>query len=661
MINGVRSSSASLDELQLYEWMLRIRRVEEMLLRLSADGKIDGSVHPCLGQESVPVGVVSALRPSDKVVATYRGHGWALSCGVQPVALIGECLGRAGGTNGGRGGSAYLSSPSVGFLGESSIVGAGLPIADGIALAMKRRAHGDVAVVSFGDGATNQGAAHEALVFGVAQQLPVIFVCENNGWSEMTPIRTTVPGVALYQRAAGYGLPSELVDGSNVLDVIDAASRAIARARSGGGPTFLEVSVPRLGGHYNRDVEHYRPEEDRARARESDPVARLRNKLLNGGGRSAQSIIEVETRVEQEVVLAAREAEDSPMAKDSPDQVRVVAESGGRSRIGSPTAGRSIPYWRAVNLALGDELETRSNLMLFGEDVAEPGGVFGVTRGLKKRFGERVLDTPISESAILGAAVGACLAGMLPVVEIMWADFTFVAFDQLLNQASNVRYLSRDALSCPLVVRTQQGATPGACAQHTQSLEAIFCHVPGLKVGMPSNPQDAYSMLRAAVADPDPVIFIESRALYQVEGPVDIEAEAEPLGGARQLRDGGDVAIISWGPMVGPSMSAARDLSNLGVEAAVLDLRWLVPLDLDALLATVQQAGRRAVIAHQANLRGGFGAEVVARLTEQAGEPVQLARVGAPNVRLPAAASLQDELLPSSRDIVAAGLAVTRS
>lgn len=639
---------SELDLVAAYRQMLVIRRLEERVLELRRADELAGSVHVSVGQEVPPVAVLSALDERDRVIATYRGHGWALACGVPPYALLAEVLQRATGTNGGRGGSAYLSAPMHRFVGENSIVGAGLPIANGVAMAAQYHETGGVTVVSFGDGATNQGAAHEALVFAIARRLPVVFVCENNSWSEMTPIKDTVPNAGLADRARGYGMPAVAVDGADPVLVARAARAAVFRARSGDGPTFLEISVPRLLGHYNADVEQYRTDDDRAQHQDRDPLPIVRRRIVELGLANDEQLSSVESEVQALVDEAQAAALDAPF----PDPATAGDHVVGRADIGStaalPEHGKSLAYGLAANRALTRELEERPEVLLFGEDIGVPGGTFGVTRGLRKRFGERVFDTPISEAAILGAAVGASMSGLRPVVEIMWTDFLFVAFDQIINQAANVRYLSRGDVTAPFVVRMQQGAAPGSCAQHSQSLEALLAHVPGIKVGLPSTAHDAYAMLRAAVADDDPVVIIESRQLYQETGIVDMDAAVEPVGGARLRRSGSDVLIVSWGRMVGDCLAAAETLTTEGIEASVLDLRWLAPLDLESIGRALRAASGKVVVAHEANLTGGFGAEVAARL---AGEffgdlDAPVGRLGAPDVRIPTSPILRDALIP---------------
>ncbi len=317
-----------------------------------------------------------------------------------------------------------------------------------------------------------------------------------------------------------------------------------------------------------------------------------------------------------------------------------------------PASG--VTYAEAANAALRRALDERPDCIVFGEDVAVPGGVFGVTKGLHREYGRRVFDTPISETAMLGAAVGAALVGMRPVVEVMWMDFALVAFDQLVNQAANARYASRGRLSAPLTVRTQQGSQPGACAQHSQSLEALLLHIPGIRVCMPAAAQDAYDLLLSAIWCDDPVVVIENRTLYFAgRHAVEAGGAIQPVGGAAVRTQGSDVTLLSWGAMVGQALAAAARLAADGVQAEVIDARWLSPFDYAAVLRSVRKTGR-LVIAHEANLTGSFSAQVVASVIESGARlhcpPV---RIGAPDVRIPAAPSLLSAVMPTADTIVA--------
>jgi len=643
---------------------IRAFEAQAQALSVADPPRVSGSMHLCAGQEAVPVGALDALAADDQVIATYRGHGWALAAGLDPAAVMAEICHKATGINGGRAGSAYMMAPWTRFIGENSIVGAGTTIACGVALSDLLQRSSRLVVVSIGDGALNQGSVHEAMAFAAARSLPVVFIVENNGWSELTATADMFRIPRLAQRAAGYGIPSATAPGHDPFVVRDTVAAAVERARSGRGPTVLEFVVPRLWGHYNRDIEHYRPVADRAAATARDPLTVMAGRLVACGAA---------TTAETEAVLAAQTATaealaEAALAAPDPDPrdaaLHVVAPPPASPDEGGPRVveTREMRFIEAVNLALRHELERDGRTLVFGEDVGKSGGIFQASRFLQRDFGaERVFDMPIAENAILGAAVGAALAGQRPIAEIMWADFIFVALDQLVNQAANVRYITGGRVSLPMVVRTQQGVTPGSCAQHSQSIEALLAHVPGLKVAIPSCPADAYALLRAAAADPDPCVVIESRGLYQSRGPVEITDGAERVGGAKLRRGGGDALIVTWGTMVGTALEAARQLEQGGLQVGVLDLRWIAPLDQAALTAAALYAGGRVVVAHEATRTCGFGAEIAARLHESFGARGQLhlRRVASADTRMPAAPPLQRALVPDAAAICAAVRQVT--
>ncbi|MGH3217643.1 MAG: alpha-ketoacid dehydrogenase subunit alpha/beta [Streptosporangiaceae bacterium] len=657
-------TTAHLDALGAFQRMTTIRQFESRCLELSRKGLVHGSIHLSFGQEAIPVGVCAALQPRDRVLATYRGHGWALSRGVPLIPMLAEVCQRAGGINGGRCGSPLLSAPEYGFFGENSIVGAGVPIAAGIGMAALAQDSGRVVAVSIGDGAMNQGAVHEGIVFAAARNLPLVIVCEDNGWSEMTPTAAFLRGGTLIERVTGYHVAAETVDGCDAEEVLDAAQWAIAEARSGRGPVFLHCKTVRLSGHYNGDIEHYRPQSDAEEAKGREPLARLRQRIVADGVASDGDLDAIEAAIAAELdsVSAAVLAMDEPPQSSAAEHiVAFPAPEGAPADAESARDTTALTYQRAVNQALRTELASRPEVLVYGEDVGAAGGIFGVSRGLQKEFGaERVFDTPISESAIIGSAVGAAMEGMRPVIEIMWGDFLLVALDQLINQAANVRFINRSALHAPMVLRYQQGATPGACAQHSQSLEAFLAHVPGLKVGVPATPADAYAMTRAAVADPDPCVLAEARELYQMAGEVDLGAPAEPVGGARLHRRGDSLAIITWGPMLWRALEAAERLAESGHRASVLDLRWLRPLDDEAIDEVVRESGGRVIVAHEANLTGGFGGEIAARINERHFRDLlaPVRRVATLDTRIPAAPALQRAVIPGVQAILDAAVSL---
>lgn len=325
-------------------------------------------------------------------------------------------------------------------------------------------------------------------------------------------------------------------------------------------------------------------------------------------------------------------------------------------------ATQTLRYIQSVQRALHWALSARDDTLIFGEDVAIPGGPFGSSKGLYAEFGaNRIFDTPISESAMLGMALGSAMTGRRPIVEIMYADFMFVAMDQLVNQIANARYVSEGRWAAPLVIRTQQGYSPGACAQHSQSIETYLVHTPGLRVAVPSTADDAYQMIRSAVVSDDPVVIVEARMLYPTKGPVDLDCVVQPVGGARIVRSGRDITLVSWSTAVNTCLEAAGHLAAEGIEAEVVDMRWLNPLDIDTVTQSAARTGR-ALIVHEANLTGGIGGEIAARLAEECFGDLRapVSRVAAPDVPMPAAPSLQAAVVPTVARVVDAALHLTQ-
>lgn len=633
--------------------MMLIRGFEQICLDFSTSEPplAVGSIHLCAGQEAIPVGAMAALDAADRVSATYRGHGWVIEAGLDTFQVLSEVCHRSSGVNGGRAGSALIMSPEHRFIGENSIVGAGTTIATGVAMALKRKGSKSISLVSIGDGAMNQGAVHEAFVFASLQKLPVLFVCENNGWAEMTLGSKVSPVQRQSKRLSGYGIKAATVDGGDPISVRDSVAAAKAEILKTSMPVFLEFETVRLWGHYNKDPQHYRSKEEWDQSQSKDPIVRFRKRILEEGFATTNEIEKLQKEVENELADLREQVQRAP----EPDPETARHHVYGVTAAPEPISGEEAveietTYGKAISEALDVELRTRPELLVYGEDVGNGGGIFGCTRGLQKRHGEdRVFDTPISENAILGSALGAAMMGMRPVVEIMWADFMLVALDQIINQMTNVRYITRGKSCAPLVVRMQQGVTPGSCAQHSQSLEALLFHVPGVRIGLPSNPQDAYDMLRAAIADDDPTILIESRVFYQDAAKIVTGAPVQKIGGLRARRMGKDVTLISWSTGMRVAEKAAETLKQDGIDASVIDMRWLSPLPFEELVEQVTASGRAAVIVHEANMTGGVGAEIAIRLFEAGFR--KIARVATPDVRMPASPVLQGALLPNAEAV----------
>jgi 2-oxoisovalerate dehydrogenase E1 component len=652
--------------LAAYARMRLIRAMEERIAALYRDGLVPGFVHTSVGQEAVAVGTLFHARPDDVITSTHRGHGHVLAKGLDPRRMLAELMGKQDGACHGRGGSMHVADPALGIFGANGVVGAGLPIAVGAAHALKRRGAGQVAIAFFGDGAVATGAFHESLNLAALWRLPVIFLCENNGFSEFSRMPDQHP-VPIARRADGYGVPFRAVPGNDVEATAAALGEVLEQVRAGGGPHLVEATTLRVRGHYEGDQQRYRDRAELAAAGADDPLVLARKRLADLGV-PPDEVDELDRQADATVAEAEAFARQSP--EPAPEHlldyvIKPRAAPGPavlEPRPGPAAQPEQVSVSRVIRRALQDALAEDPAVFLAGVDVGG-GNVFGLTRGLKEQWPDRVLDTPIAETALMGLAVGSAMAGLRPVVELMYLDFLGVCFDQILNQAAKLRFMTGGAVTLPLVIRTQFGAGRSSGSQHSQSLEALLAHIPGLTVVMPSSGADTYGLLRSAIADDNPVIFIENRLLYEAKTALPDPGHQVPLGQARIVRPGSDVTIVAWSRMVAASVAAAEQLAAEGIEAEVLDLRTIVPLDRAAILASLRRTGR-LVIAQEAVTDFGVGAEVAALAAREGfwSLDAPVARVGAPRAPAPYSPALERAWLPGTAGIVAAAreLAVDR-
>jgi 2-oxoisovalerate dehydrogenase E1 component len=637
---------------EAYRRMALIREFEERVSGLYRGGEVPGFVHLSIGQEASAVGACWPLAVADVITSNHRGHGHCLAKGLAPEPMMAELFARATGTNKGLGGSMHIADPDLGIFGANGIVAAGVPIAGGAALAIRLRKQRNVVVSFFGDGAVAQGAFHEAANLAALWKLPVVFFCENNGYAEFSPIADQHP-VPLAARAAGYGLEFVSVDGNDIEAVATAMTDIVARIRDGAGPVFVEAATYRWHGHYEGDPEKYRTKDELSQWQERDPLVIARARLA-GRGVEAAALRQVDAEVAARIEAAVEAARQAPQ----PD-IAVL-----RSSVYAPAPVIPEPDWQpsadgetfrtmdAVRLALEGELAADPDVFIAGVDVGKGGNVFALTRGLYARWPERLLDTPISETAVMGLAVGGAMAGMKPVVELMYLDFLGVCFDQILNQAAKLRFMTGGKARMGLTIRTQFGGGRSSGAQHSQSLEALLAHIPGLTVVMPSTPADTYGLLRAAIRDPNPVIFIENRQQYGAKGPKPPADYLLPLGKAKVVRPGTDATVVSVSRMVGEALAAAESLAAKGISVEVIDLRTVAPLDRPTILESLAKTNR-LLIAHEGVTDFGIGAEIAALAVYEGfwtlDAPVM--RVAPPPTPSPYAPNLEKQWLPDSHDI----------
>jgi 2-oxoisovalerate dehydrogenase E1 component len=646
--------------LDLLGHMIRIRKFEDKCAELYTQQKIRGFLHLYDGEEAIAAGVIPALRADDRIVATYREHGQALVRGVPMTTVMAEMYGKAEGCSGGRGGSMHLFDADTEFYGGNAIVGGGIPLAGGLALADRMRGEGRVTVCFFGDGAVAEGEFHETLNLAELWDLPVLFICENNGYAMGTAIGRYESQTDIRAKAAAYNITSETVDGMDVVAVEAATRRALSSIRETGRPVFLECNTYRFRAHSMFDAQLYRDKSEVETWREQGPIVRFQNWLLENGLIHESDVEEIEARIEAEIAEAVAFAEAGTW-EPVEDLTKHVLGPQPAPVVPAQPSGKTVEmtYREAVKQGIRDAMIRDARVFLMGEDVGAYGGCYAVSKGLMDEFGEdRIRDTPLSESGFTGAGVGAAAAGMRPIVELMTVNFSLLALDQIMNTAATVRHMSGGQFGVPLVIRMATGAGKQLAAQHSHSLEGWYAHIPGLKVLAPATLEDARGMLWTALEDPDPVLIFENVMLYNRTGQIDANAGAVDISGAAVRRAGTDVSLITYGGSLFKTLEAAEALAEEGISAEVIDLRSLRPLDDATIMASVART-RRAVIVDEGWRSGSLAAEISARIMEQAFWSLDgpVGRVCAVEVPIPYPKHLEDASIPQVPGIVAAAKA----
>jgi len=645
--------------------MLEIRYFEEKVMDLLSRDIVKGASHLYAGEEAVAVGACAAIREDDYITSTHRGHGHCIAKGGDSKLMLAELCGKATGYCKGRGGSMHIADVGAGNLGATGIVGSNIPVATGAGLSIKLRNADQVVLCFFGDGAANTGAFHESLNMAAIWKLPVIYVCENNLYGMSVSVKRAFPFEDISERAKGYNIPGTIADGMDVLNVKETVGKAVARARNGDGPTLVECKTYRYYGHSRSDPKIYRTREEERSWRARDTIEHFARKLIDQGILTPEGLKDLEDQVAKEIQEAEQFALNStyPSVESLYDDVCTEVYTDSKTSIMDLAAAkqrgikmRRITYRQALNEAIREEMRRDERVFVMGEDVAIYGGAYGVTRDLMKEFGaERVRDAPISEAAIAGAAAGAAMTGMRPVAEIMYIDFSTIATDEIVNIAAKNRYMFGGKSTVPVVYRTQGGAGRGIAAHHSGSLEAWYVHSPGIFVVMPSTPFDGKGLLKTCIRDDNPIMFIEHKMLYNTEGDVPEEEYTVPLGVAEVKRPGTDVTIVAYSRMVLFALEAAEELAEEGIEAEVVDLRTLKPLDIDTIVNSVKKTNK-VVIVHEGYRTCGVGAEVSAQIMEKCFDLLDapIVRVAGADVPIPMSPVLEEAAIPSMEKIIEA-------
>lgn len=613
---------------------------------------------------------------------------------------IAELFGKEWGICRGRGGSMHIADFSLGHLGANAIVGGSMGIAVGSAMASRFLEDGKVTLCFIGDGAMNTGIAHEAINMACMAQftnglmgkkfgIPVIFMIMNNQYGESGQQRGEVTGIDyLAERGFAYnkkGMYAEVINGMNVLAVRDAVKRGVEKARNGEGPILLEFWGYRFMGHSLSDVLEkpedatYRSYEELQAWKKYDPIELYSKELINAGVLSFEEVesLKKEFRMRNENITAKVIESPNPNPKDMtlylfkenginndvPEKfksVQVLKEPSFKDR--DPNI--EITYREAIIEALYQEMKRDKRVILWGEDIADYGGSFGATKGLLEIFGrERIFNTPISEAAIVGTGIGSAMRGLRPVVEIMYIDFILIAMDQVGNQAAKMRYMSGGQAEIPLTIITTIGGGKGYAGQHSQSIESILTHIPGLKIVAPSDAYDAKGLLIASIREDNPVIYIEHQNLLQdpllsslSKRKVPKEEYIVPIGKADIKRRAKNyersITVISWSAMIYAVLKASEELEKEGIEVEVIDLRTLYPLDIDTIIESVKKTGRLAIVTQGVSFMS-LASEIITQVVEKVGflkeRPL---RIGAPYCPPPASPILEKAFLPSDKRIV---------
>jgi 2-oxoisovalerate dehydrogenase E1 component len=644
----------------MYRFMLLARRVDDRMFALNRQGRAPFVVGSS-GHEAIQVASAMALqREKDWILPYYRDMGVALAWGLTLLDIFKAVFARGNDSfSGGRQLPNHWSSVDKRVFTQSSCIGTQYPHAAGIAKALQIAGADAIVAVYGGEGSTSEGDWHEAVNFAGIHRLPVLFITENNRYAISVPSEDEVAG-SIHGRAPGYGMKGYLIDGNDPLLVYKTVQEAAARARAGEGPSLIEAETYRYYAHTSDDDDRlYRTREEVEEWRRHDPIVTLKQYLIEERLLTQADEHAISERVLAEVAAAVDEAEAGIRPDDPYSHVyQKPIEIGPAAVYPEPAVkGPEVNLITAINRAIGEVMATHPETVVFGEDVAgAKGGVFKATQGITERFGEdRCFNTPISESLIVGLAVGMGATSIRPLAEVQFADYIHPAFDQIVSEAARISYRSNGDWSCPIVIRVPFGAGIHGALYHSQSIETYYAHVPGLKVVIPSTPADVKGLLVSAIEDPDPVLFLEPKKLYRLgKGPYPEGEHKIPLGRAAIRRNGTDITILTYGAMAYFTMEAIEPLQELGVSAEVIDLRSLRPLDWPTIEASVRKTSR-ALIVHEANEFLGYGAELAAQIADKAFEwlDAPIRRYGLGELpAMPYAQELEDMVYPNPEGII---------
>ena len=637
----------------LYQSILLPRLIEEKMLKLLRQGRIS-KWFSGIGQEAISVGMTNALKPNDTIFTMHRNLGVFTSRNIELKNLFGQIIGTTEGFTKGRDRSFHFGAPEYHIIGMISHLAAMLPVACGAGLAYKLKKQNRVALALIGDGATSEGDFHEALNLAAVWKLPVIFLIENNGYGLSTPVSEQYLCENLSDRAIGYGIEGLTIDGNDIELVYKTISSYGDSIRKRPRPILIEAKTFRVRGHEEASGVKYVPPSLIEKWKKKDPIKSFEKKLLKDKVLNKKEVEAIYLNINNKIDKGIDEAFNSSFPKSSKqEELKDVYAVNSKKLINPAGKFHELRYVDAIKESLFQSMKRDDKIILMGQDVAEYGGVFKITEGFLDEFGkDRIRNTPIIESGIIGAALGLSIEGFKPIVEMQFADFISCGINQVINNLAKTHYRWGQPVNVTLRMPTGGGVSAGPF--HSQNLESLFMHIPGLKIVYPSSPYDAKGLLTSAIEDPNPILFFEHKLLYRTQkSDVPKKEYSLEIGKAKVIQEGQDLTVITYGLSTIWLKEILEELNDENISIELIDLRSLMPWDKSLVFDSIKKTNK-VLIVHEANQTGGVGAEIAASISNDLFEfldaPVE--RLGSIDIPTPFNNELEQEIFWPKNQII---------